>query len=155
MNVALVCVLGPVCQALGCCWLPGGQFPSAGATGLPGKGPASALIHPGGKPHAAPEPLGDSAPLPRDALPWPFQREFAASACLQGVCWGRGCASCRKPADFLNIIRNHLFGLSFFCVYILKERLEYHKAPQLEGPFPFIQRTVFLCFRPALRNAGC
>ena len=47
--------------------------------------------------------------------------------------------------------------LDFFCVcvYILKERLEYRKAPQLEGPFPFIQCTIFLCFRLALRNAAC
>ena len=156
VNVALVCVLGPVCQALGCCWLPGGQFLSAGATGLPGKGPASALIHPGDKPHAAPWSLWETVPL----CPGMSYRGFSKGSSrplpvYRGVCWGGGCASFRKPADFLKIIRNHLFRLSFFCVYILKERLEYRKAPQLEGPFPFIQCTIFLCFRLALRNAAC
>lgn len=45
-------------------------------------------------------------------------------------------------ADFLKVIRNNLFRL--FYISIMNERLEYHKASKLEGPFQFIQYILVM-----------
>ena len=94
--ITLVYGHGPVFQALGCCRLPadGGQFPPVGGRGLPGKCLASALVRPSDKPHAAawgflPGVSGRRCLSAWNVLQWLFKREFAASACLRGVCWGR------------------------------------------------------------------
>ena len=99
------------------------------------------------------EPLGNSAPLPGvschgfskgSSLPLPVHRGFVGEEAVPPA------GSLQTSSRLVGII----FLDFFFCIYILKERLEYHKASQLEGPFQFIQCTVFVRYRLALRNAA-
>lgn len=107
-------------------------------------------------PRASPlGPLGDSAPLPGvschgfskgSSLPPPAHRGFVGEEAMPPA------GSLQTSSRLLGII----FLDFFFSVFTyIQERLEYHKASQLEGPFQFIQCTVLLCYRLALRNAAC